>query len=114
MTMPRRGGWLVGWWLVWPVGFEPTTPASQTRCAAKLRYGQSGHGTRRGQGLPYGSGVADLGMPSIVEIVVGDDAEAWSAAGFAVEDDRCLVGTVTVRLAGADGPRGIRSWHLRG
>ena len=28
--------------VVWPVRFELTTPCSQSRCATKLRYGQSG------------------------------------------------------------------------
>jgi hypothetical protein len=41
--------------LVWPVGFEPTTPASQTRCATKLRYGQSA-ATVPGAPRPPGAG----------------------------------------------------------
>lgn len=33
--------------VVWPVGFEPTTPASQTQCASKLRHGQWAQPTSR-------------------------------------------------------------------
>lgn len=45
---------------------------------------------------------------------VGDDAAAWSAAGFAVEDDHLCLGSVAVHLAGAAGPRGVRRWVLSG
>lgn len=58
--------------------------------------------------------------PRLVELAVADPPEAWRAAGFAVEDDRVRLGTVTVRLvgsgdpAGPDAPRGVTSWALSG
>lgn len=51
---------------------------------------------------------------TIAELQVGDDAAAWAAAGFTVEDDVCRLGSVAVRLAGAAGPRGVRRWVLTG
>lgn len=49
--------------------------------------------------------------PVLTELVVGDDPESWRRAGFSVDDgDTVVVGTVTIRLAGADEPRSIRSW----
>jgi hypothetical protein len=50
-----------------------------------------------------------------VELVVGDPAEAWAAAGFAVDDDAVVrVGGVRIRLAGPDQGRGVRIWGLTG
>lgn len=46
------------------------------------------------------------------ELVIGDAADAWAAAGFEVVDDAFAVGGVTVRLAGDTGMRGIRGWRL--
>ncbi|MCU1453081.1 MAG: glyoxalase [Acidimicrobiales bacterium] len=54
------------------------------------------------------------GAPRVVEIVVGDEPAAWQAAGFTVEGDACRVGSVSVRLAGEGGGRGIRSWTVTG
>jgi hypothetical protein len=48
--------------------------------------------------------------PALVGLRVGGDAEAWSAAGFAVVDDRIRMGAVTVQVTGA--PGGIDSWVL--
>jgi len=49
------------------------------------------------------------------ELVVGDEPEAWRAAGFAVDGDGTVrVGTVRIRLAGRAGGKRIRSWALRG
>jgi hypothetical protein len=45
--------------------------------------------------------------------VLAAEPDAWSAAGFAVEDDGVRAGTVRVRLAGAEAGRGIVSWSLR-
>ena len=58
---------------------------------------------------------------TIDELTVADPPEAWSALGFAVEDDTCVVGDVRIRLAG-DGARlagegagrGLSGWSLRG
>ncbi len=51
--------------------------------------------------------------PSIDELVVGDEPEAWTAAGFTVDGDTCRIGTVRVRLAGRAGGSGITAWSLR-
>jgi hypothetical protein len=51
---------------------------------------------------------------TIDQLEVGDDASAWTAAGFAVDDDICHLGSVAVRFTGADGPRGVRRWTLSG
>lgn len=57
-------------------------------------------------------------LPSVTitidQLQVGDDAGAWAAAGFAVADDTCHLGSVAVRLTGAAGPRGVRRWVLSG
>jgi hypothetical protein len=45
--------------------------------------------------------------------VLAAEPDAWSAAGFAVQDAVVQAGTVRVRLAGADAGRGIVSWSLR-
>jgi hypothetical protein len=52
---------------------------------------------------------------TINEIEVGDPPEAWTAAGFHVDDDgTCRVGSVRIRLVGSSDGRGIRGWSLRG
>lgn len=48
----------------------------------------------------------------LVSVTVGDPAEAWAAAGFAVADDSCQVGQVRFDL-GVHG-RGVVSWGLSG
>ncbi len=51
----------------------------------------------------------------IVELIVGDDPDAWRDAGFVVDDAGCAqVSTVRFRFVGSDGPRGIRSWGVAG
>jgi hypothetical protein len=52
--------------------------------------------------------------PTIDALTVGDRPEAWSALGFEVDGDTCVVGDVRVRLAGADGGKGLSGWSLRG
>ena len=48
-------------------------------------------------------------------LVVGDEPEAWAAAGFAVDPDgTCRVGRVRISLAGRGGGKRILSWVLRG
>ncbi|CAN5511574.1 hypothetical protein BH20ACT2_BH20ACT2_07900 [soil metagenome] len=55
------------------------------------------------------------GKPTIDELVVGDRPEAWSAAGFSVDDDGiCRLGTVRVRLTGEQHGRHLRAWSLHG
>ena len=52
---------------------------------------------------------------TIDEILVGDPANAWAAAGFSVDDDgTCRLGTVRVRLVGRQGGKRILGWSLRG
>ncbi|HEX5608606.1 MAG TPA: hypothetical protein VFX45_00780 [Solirubrobacterales bacterium] len=51
---------------------------------------------------------------TIDELRVADAPEAWSALGFAVEDDTCVVGTVRIRLVGREAGRGLVGWSLRG
>ncbi|HEY2719169.1 MAG TPA: hypothetical protein VGI52_06020 [Solirubrobacteraceae bacterium] len=48
------------------------------------------------------------------ELVLADSPERWSALGFELDSDRLQLGTVSLRLAGADAGRGIVSWTLRG
>jgi hypothetical protein len=66
-------------------------------------------------------------VPTIDELLIGDDSARWAGLGFAVADGCCLIGGVRLRfLAGADagigtgtgaderaGERGIRGWTLR-
>jgi hypothetical protein len=62
-----------------------------------------------------GTGSRPTAAPiSIDEIVVGDPPEAWTAAGYTVDDDGvCRIGTVRVRLVGRDGGKRILGWSLR-
>lgn len=53
-------------------------------------------------------------VPAVVGLEVADAPEAWRAAGFTVDGDRCRVGGIELRLAGrADGER-LRSWTWDG
>jgi len=51
---------------------------------------------------------------AIDELTVADEPGTWAALGFVVEDDRCQVGGVPIRLAGRDAGRGIVGWTLHG
>ena len=52
-------------------------------------------------------------MPRLVGLVVGDEPDAWRAAGFAVDaDGGCRIGDVTITLAGRDEGRGVRAWSF--
>jgi hypothetical protein len=53
-------------------------------------------------------------MATLDELTVADPADAWSALGFAVDGDTCVVGEVRIRLAGKDAGRGLTGWSLRG
>ncbi|MBN1528324.1 MAG: hypothetical protein JW895_04650 [Thermoleophilaceae bacterium] len=57
--------------------------------------------------------MAAASQPTVDEVVVADPPERWAAAGFAVEDGVCAVGTVRIRLAGPGELRGIVSWTVR-
>jgi hypothetical protein len=53
-------------------------------------------------------------MPvALTEILIGDEPASWAAAGFAVEGDRCLVGSVTLRFEPGE-RRGVLGWTLDG
>jgi hypothetical protein len=51
----------------------------------------------------------DAPTPRLVGLEVGDDPDAWRRAGFAVAEDRFVVGGVTVRLLGGEHGPGVRS-----
>jgi hypothetical protein len=51
--------------------------------------------------------------PTIDELTVADAPSAWSALGFAVDDDAFVLGDVRVRLAGPDAGKGLVGWSLR-
>ena len=50
---------------------------------------------------------------TIDELTVADLPAAWSALGFAVDGDTCLIGEVRIRLAGPDAGKGLTGWSLR-
>lgn len=50
---------------------------------------------------------------TIDELAVADGPDAWSALGFALDGDACVVGDVRIRLAGSDAGRGLTGWSLR-
>jgi hypothetical protein len=52
--------------------------------------------------------------PTLDELTVADSPEAWSALGFELDGDTCVVGDVRIRLAGSDAGRGLTGWSLRG
>lgn len=51
--------------------------------------------------------------PTLDELTVADPPEAWSALGFEVGGDTCVVGGVRIRLGGSDAGRGLSGWSLR-
>jgi catechol 2,3-dioxygenase-like lactoylglutathione lyase family enzyme len=51
-------------------------------------------------------------VPSIDELEIADEPEAWSAAGFDVADRVCRAGRVRLRLVGRGSRRGIVGWTL--
>ncbi len=51
--------------------------------------------------------------PTVDELTVADAPAAWSALGFALDGDICVVGDVRIRLAGPDAGRGLAGWSLR-
>lgn len=54
-----------------------------------------------------------MAQPTIDELVIADEPDAWAAVGFAVRDDVCAVGTIRLRLTGRGPRRGIVSWSIR-
>jgi hypothetical protein len=51
-------------------------------------------------------------VPSIEELEIADEPEAWSAAGFTVAGAVCDVSRVRIRLSGKGERRGIVDWRL--
>jgi hypothetical protein len=51
---------------------------------------------------------------TIDELSVADAPPAWTALGFEVDGDVCVVGDVRIRLAGSDAGKGVTGWSLRG
>jgi hypothetical protein len=51
--------------------------------------------------------------PTVDELAVADTSAAWSALGFEVDDDVCVVGDVRIRLAGSDVGKGLTGWSVR-
>jgi hypothetical protein len=52
--------------------------------------------------------------PTIDELTIADAPDRWSALGFEVEGDTCVVGDVRIRLDGRGGGSGLTGWSLRG
>jgi hypothetical protein len=52
--------------------------------------------------------------PTIDELTVADAPDAWSALGFELDGDTCVVGDVRIRLAGSDAGKRLTGWSLRG
>jgi hypothetical protein len=52
------------------------------------------------------------GVSSIDALEIADEPAAWTAAGFDVQDARCLVSRVALRLTGRGERRGITGWTL--
>lgn len=51
--------------------------------------------------------------PTVDELTIADRPQAWSALGFEVDGDTCVVGEVRIRLAGPDAGKGLAGWSLR-
>jgi catechol 2,3-dioxygenase-like lactoylglutathione lyase family enzyme len=51
--------------------------------------------------------------PTLDELTVADPPAAWSALGFVVDHETCVVGEVRIRLAGGEAGRGVVGWALR-
>jgi catechol 2,3-dioxygenase-like lactoylglutathione lyase family enzyme len=51
--------------------------------------------------------------PTLDELTVADPPRAWRDCGFELEGGSCVVGETRIRLAPADGGRGVVSWSLR-
>ena len=51
--------------------------------------------------------------PTLDELKVADAPDSWSALGFAVAGDTCVVGEVRIRLTGPGEGKGLSGWSLR-
>jgi hypothetical protein len=50
---------------------------------------------------------------TVDELEVADAPAAWSALGFEVDGDTCVVGDVRIRLTGTGAGKGLTAWSLR-
>jgi hypothetical protein len=50
---------------------------------------------------------------TVDELTVADSPDAWSALGFVLDGDTCVIGGVRIRLTGADVGKGLSGWSLR-
>jgi catechol 2,3-dioxygenase-like lactoylglutathione lyase family enzyme len=53
-------------------------------------------------------------VATVDELKVADAPGAWSACGFAVEGDACVVGDTRIRFVDEEQRRGLVGWSLRG
>lgn len=51
--------------------------------------------------------------PTIDTLTVADLPDVWSALGFEVDGETCVLGSVRIHLAGPDAGRGLTAWSLR-
>jgi hypothetical protein len=51
--------------------------------------------------------------PTIDALTVADVPDVWSALGFEVDGETCVIGSVRIHLAGQDAGRGLAGWSLR-
>jgi hypothetical protein len=51
---------------------------------------------------------------TVDSLTVADPPAAWSALGFEVQGDTCVVGDLRIRLAGPEAGKGLTAWALRG
>jgi hypothetical protein len=68
----------------------------------------TGTGPRRNAGYRWRVTV------TIDELTVADSPAAWSALGFDVDGDTCVLGDVRIRLVGVEAGKGVTGWSLRG
>ncbi len=53
-------------------------------------------------------------MLTVDELTVADAPQAWSALGFTLDGDTCVLGELRIRLAGSKAGKGLVGWSLRG
>jgi catechol 2,3-dioxygenase-like lactoylglutathione lyase family enzyme len=51
--------------------------------------------------------------PTLDELAVADIPSAWTALGFELDGDTCVVGDTRIRLIGREAGRGLAGWSLR-
>jgi catechol 2,3-dioxygenase-like lactoylglutathione lyase family enzyme len=51
---------------------------------------------------------------TIDEVALADEPDRWRSFGFDVDGERCVLGDVSIHLAGAGAGRGVVGWSLRG